>query len=253
MKILCIHGSYGSASAFRTQLEPFLAQIEKPGEVDFKFIDGLYPAVPPDGFQDYFGPPPHFLNVQYDGIAGLENMQLNLRTLKPGESFEDTIKRLIKNDATVVSKEEYMKTLDYIEQCLVEDPEIQGILGYSEGATTAATYLLQQAHRHRDEGIPHRVKFGIFFGGWPPAKFEGDRLAPVLPEDDDMIDIPTCHIVGCSDPYLYGAMTLFQVCDEETATLFDHGKGHLLPRDPMTIAELSECINTTLKQAGFLN
>jgi hypothetical protein len=77
---------------------------------------------------------------------------------------------------------------------------------------------------------------------------------PILPEeDDDMIDVPTCHIVGCTDPYLYGAMTLFQICDEDTATLFDHGKGHTLPRDPTTITELSDSINTTLEHAGFLS
>ncbi|KAK2861321.1 hypothetical protein FQN49_004325 [Arthroderma sp. PD_2] len=251
MKILCIHGSYGSASAFRTQLEPFLAQVEKPGEIEFKFIDGLYPATPPEGFQDYYGPPPHYLNVQYDGTAAFEALQLNLRTIKSGENFEDTVRELIRIDATVISKENFMKTLNYIEQFLVEDPEIQGILGYSEGATTAASYLLLQAHRHQEEGIPHRAKFGIFFGGWPPTKFQGDHLAPVLPEDDDMIDVPTCHIVGSSDPYLYGGMTLFQVCDEDTATLFDHGKGHTLPRDPMTLSELSDSINTTLKHAGF--
>jgi hypothetical protein len=35
---------------------------------------------------------------------------------------------------------------------------LQGILGYSEGATTAATYLLLQARRHQEEGTPHRVK-----------------------------------------------------------------------------------------------
>ncbi|KAK2757089.1 hypothetical protein FQN54_005058 [Arachnomyces sp. PD_36] len=254
MKILCIHGSYGSASAFRTQLEPFVARIEKPGEIDFKFIDGLHPATPPEGFQEYYGPGPHFLNVEYDGTAALETLQLNLRANKPGQSYEERVKELVKNDATMISKENYMRTFNHIEKFLVEDPEIQGILGYSEGATTAATYLLMQARKHQEEGTPHRVKFGIFFAGWPPTKFEEDRLAPVLPEeDDDMIDVPTCHIVGCTDPYLYGAMTLFQVCDEDTATLFDHGKGHTLPRDPKTITELSDAINTTLKHAGFLS
>lgn len=37
-------------------------------------------------------------------------------------------------------------------------------------------------------------------------------------------------------------MALYNVCDPDTAVLFDHAKGHTLPRDPSTIGELVEVI-----------
>lgn len=37
-------------------------------------------------------------------------------------------------------------------------------------------------------------------------------------------------------------MALFNVCDAEEARLFDHGKGHTLPRDPRTLKELGDVV-----------
>jgi hypothetical protein len=66
-------------------------------------------------------------------------------------------------------------------------------------------------------------------------------------ECENIIDVPTCHIVGCNDPYIHGAMALFSMCDEDTATLFDHGKGHTIPRDAKTLAELAVAVECTFK------
>lgn len=93
------------------------------------------------------------------------------------------------------------------------------------------------------------LQYGIFFAGWPPVSVEGDTARCLLADEcEDVIDVPTCHIVGCNDPYIHGAMALYSMCDEDTATLFDHGKGHTVPRDARTISELSSAIKTTLKK-----
>ena len=93
------------------------------------------------------------------------------------------------------------------------------------------------------------LQYGIFFAGWPPVSVEGDTARCLLADEcEDVIDVPTCHIVGCNDPYIHGAMALYSMCDEDTATLFDHGKGHTVPRDARTIKELSSAIETTLKK-----
>jgi hypothetical protein len=59
-------------------------------------------------------------------------------------------------------------------------------------------------------------------------------------EVGEIITIPTFHMVGASDPYLVGSMALFSVCDSETAEMFDHGKGHMVPRDAVTVKELAD-------------
>lgn len=61
-------------------------------------------------------------------------------------------------------------------------------------------------------------------------------------QNQAVIDIPTLHIVGCSDPYVAGAVSLYNMCDRASAELFDHGKGHTVPRDSGTIRELCDAI-----------
>lgn len=53
-------------------------------------------------------------------------------------------------------------------------------------------------------------------------------------------------LVGSLDPYIDGSMALYNVCDPDTAVLFDHAKGHTLPRDSETIRELVEVIRDTV-------
>ena len=68
-------------------------------------------------------------------------------------------------------------------------------------------------------------------------------------EHDGLIDIPTLHIVGSKDPYVHGAVALFNICDPDTAILFDHGRGHTLPRDERTVTELSSAVGGALNLA----
>lgn len=39
-------------------------------------------------------------------------------------------------------------------------------------------------------------------------------------------------------------MSLYNLCDLDTAFLFDHAKGHTLPRDRETVKELGDTIRT---------
>ncbi|KAK3172948.1 hypothetical protein OEA41_006274 [Lepraria neglecta] len=245
MKILCLHGSYGSASNFKAQLSPFVDAIEKLGSVQFKWINGGHGATPPSGFATYFGTPPLYRFINYDGISGLDDMLTRIRELPEGMTAEDTIRRMVGREE-MFSRPAVKSALDRLFEILDEDPEIDGVLGYSEGATTAATLVLEERRRREEEGRPRRIKYAIFFAGWPPLRLHNDSVQCLLADEcEDTIDVPTCHIVGCNDPYIHGAMALFGVCNEDTATLFDHGKGHTVPRDARTIQELASAIDET--------
>jgi hypothetical protein len=54
--------------------------------------------------------------------------------------------------------------------------------------------------------------------------------------------IANAVIIGCQDPYLPGSVALFNICNPHTADLFDHGKGHTLPQDYLTVKELGNVI-----------
>ncbi|KAJ6789135.1 hypothetical protein PWT90_01527 [Aphanocladium album] len=182
MKVLCLHGSYGSAKAFRTQLDPFVSKIELSGDGSFTFVDGQFPVVPPEGFVDYFGPPPHYRNIDFDGIDGLAKIIDNLRDVSEAETYEDTLRGLMKHQELPKTTDHILKTFVRIKEHLDADPDIDA--------------------------------------------------------------------EGSADPYLYGAMSLYAVCDEDNATLFDHGKGHTVPRDQQTIHELVESILSTVAKAS---
>lgn len=71
----------------------------------------------------------------------------------------------------------------------------------------------------------------------------GDQIQVLLADQDkDVIDIPSLHVIGCNDPYVSGAVALYNMCDRDTAEIFDHGKGHTVPRDARTIQELCDAI-----------
>ncbi|KAF3065509.1 hypothetical protein CFAM422_009754 [Trichoderma lentiforme] len=249
MKVLCLHGAFGSASNFKIQLGIFTDAAQRP-DVEFKWVNGFTEATPPAGFDDYFGAPPLYRFMDVDGVSELEQIIARIRDLPQGESPEETMRKLIADKEQFTTPAVTM-ALDRLLQLLDEDPEIDGILGYSEGATAAATLILEEQRLFREQGRPRRIKCAIFFAGWPPVRIKDGRVHTLLADEhDEMIDIPTCHVVGCNDPYIHGAIALYGMCDEDMAILFDHGKGHTVPRDELTVKELAETIERTFDQAA---
>lgn len=158
----------------------------------------------------------------------------------------------------VGSNESAQDALDYLYDIMEKDGPFDGIVGYSEGATVAATLLLHEQKRFEEEGREPMFKCALFFAGWPPLGPELDNIV-LADESDLMVTIPTCHIskpfhidghsfdtngivVGSLDPYLAGSMALYNICEMDNAYLFDHAKGHTLPRDKETIRELGDTI-----------
>lgn len=48
------------------------------------------------------------------------------------------------------------------------------------------------------------------------------------------------------DPYKVGAIALFNVCNPDTAMLFDTGKGHTIPRAGLVLQEWREAFEETI-------
>ncbi|KAK3370790.1 hypothetical protein B0T24DRAFT_679940 [Lasiosphaeria ovina] len=128
-------------------------------------------------------------------------------------------------------------TLERLFAILDQNPEIDmrypGLLRKGHGRVNA---------HHRGSPL-----YAIFFSGWPPARLRDDETIECLLANEcgNLIEIPTCHIVGCDDPYMHCVMALFAMCDDDTAVLFDYGKGHTAPRDPRTIEELASAMART--------
>ncbi len=154
------------------------------------------------------------------------------------------------------------RTIQYLFDIMEREGPFEGIIGYSEGAIVAGTLLLAEQRRLEKLGREPMIKCAVFFAGWPPL--DPTTYAMVLSDESDlMINIHTCHIseslrgllgdrftdivqVGSLDPYVAGSLALYNACEPDTAYLFDHGKGHTLPREKGVIKELGNVIRSMI-------
>lgn len=171
-----------------------------------------------------------------------------VRDFPEGRNAEDVIRALVPNGTGDVQRS--VKTaLEAVYEVIEKEGSFDGVIAYSEGSIVAGSLILDEAIRFEREGRTPQIKIAIFFGGWPPMLVNTGQLV-LMDESDVFIDIPTCHVVGSRDPFLHGSMALFNVCNGDLAHLFDHGKGHTLPRDPKTIAELGAVIKTMIENCS---
>ncbi|KAK3332338.1 serine hydrolase FSH [Cercophora scortea] len=218
------------------------------GTATFHFINGPCKAVPPEGFEEYFGNPPYFRFIEPDQDVEKtedDDVLARIREFPDCETPEDTMRELMR-EGIASSHRSTDNALKYLVKIMEERGPFDGIIGYSEGATVAATLLLHEQRRLLKKGIKPMFKYAIFFAGWPPV--DPDTHAMILSDETDiMIEIPTCHIIGSLDPYVHGSLALFNVCDPDTAYLFDHAKGHTLPRDKETVRELGDVVREAIR------
>jgi predicted esterase len=249
----------------RAGVAPIVKELTEDGTAMFHFINGPCKAVPPEGFEEYFGNPPYFRFMEPDeDVEKTEHDDVlsRIRDFPDCETPEDTMRELMR-EGIATAHQSTDNALKYLLKMMEERGPFDGIIGYSEGATVAATLLLHEQRRSVKKGIKPMFKYAIFFAGWPPL--DPDTHAMVLSDESDlMIQIPTCHIskfrsvvirgelwltlalVGSLDPYVHGSLALFNVCDPDTAYLFDHAKGHTLPRDKDTVRELGDVVREAM-------
>ncbi len=210
---------------------PIIHALESDGTATFYFTEGPIESSLPPGFEDFFGEPPHRSFHGPDTFTSFGSMVHN----STPSSLEDAIyhsKHNLGHEAIV----EAITTLGHLIE--TEGP-FDGILGFSEGSSIAATFLADHLTKSRAAGKDSMLKLGIFWGGLPPSTADGKRW--FLPSTDGQIfDLPTLHIIGSRDPFLATAMLLYNLCEPNSATLFDHGKGHIIVWEPEIVKSLIE-------------
>lgn len=121
------------------------------------------------------------------------------------------------------------------------DGPFDGFIGFSQGATLAATCLIRHPRNAQ-------LKCAIFVCASPAVDADGGRYI-LADEPHETIAIPTVHITGFQDPLRKAGLALYNICDSKTATHFEHGKGHLLPRDPETTRTLTTMTREMIRKA----
>jgi predicted esterase len=176
-------------------------ELTEDGSATFHFIHGPCKAVPPEGFEEYFGKPPYFRFIEPDRDVEKthqDDVLARIRDFPDCETPEDTMRELMR-EGIATTHRSTDNALKYLLKIMQERGPFDAIIGYSEGATVAATLLLHEQRRFRKKGIKPMFKYAIFFAGWPPV--DPDTHAMILcDESDATIEIPTCHISEPSPP-----------------------------------------------------
>ncbi|ORY63889.1 serine hydrolase FSH [Pseudomassariella vexata] len=249
MKFLCLPGAYGSADKFQVQLAPLIRELLSDDSASFHFINAPCKAVPPKGFEDFFGKPPYYRFIEPDESSDDEGDALSrIRDFPERDTPEDTMRELM-NVGGASSYVSTQKAIQFLYKIMETEGPFEGIIGYSEGAAVAATLPLQEQRWFQKTGRPPMIKCAVFFAGWPPL--DPVTYSMVLADESDlMIDVHTCHIIGSLDPYVAGSLALYNTCDPDKAYIFDHGKGHTLPREKGVVKELGDVIRTMISDVS---
>jgi len=117
---------------------------------------------------------------------------------------------------------------NYIES---EGP-FDGVIGYSQGASLAATFLIGYSQQNPSSPLP--FKCAVFFsGGKPldPVMLSKGKLELIDPtKTGTLLKLPTANIWGRNDTLWPGSsQVLSDLCDDSMRTVVLHDEGHDIP------------------------
>jgi len=210
---------------------PVVNNLESDGTASFHFIHGEVEAPVPIGQEEFFGPPPHlrFLDSIYHGTSDEEASNKffgkELGSSTPEQKYHDLIRLLRPKRSGRIHS-----VLDRLNKVMREDGPFDGIIGDSEGAVIAATFIIDHFRRSAETNSQPQLRCAVFISGGPPYHPDGAGMF-LADQCGQIITIPTCHIIGYNDCLIAGVLALYHLCDEGSASLVDHGRGHRLPRD----------------------
>ncbi|KAJ5127232.1 hypothetical protein N7448_008011 [Penicillium atrosanguineum] len=190
----------------------------------------------PPEHEGFFGPPPNF-TFSAEDVPG--SLRFNMADFPKRDTPEETMTRAFDlSGRTTFSN--IREVVDRLVGILDKEGDIEGVIGYSEGAMIAGSLLWEEARRRKISGREPRLKCAIFFCGWPPIHLAtGQQVIIDDIEDDEIFTVPTFHVVGAADPFLDASMALYNMCDPDSTELFDHGGGHIIPRGKRTVDDLT--------------
>ena len=138
-------------------------------------------------------------------------------------------------------------TQNYAEQH--DGDPFDGVLGFSEGGTVAASLIFRQC---RKKGTTP-FKFAIFVCCTVPP-LQPDSVDIMLADETaERIDIPTAHIVGSKDPGYQGGRALYNLCNQSSATIFDHGGAHTIPWDLVSTQRIAKEIRSVGERSQLVS
>lgn len=143
---------------FQVQLGPLASELERRGLATFTYSQGAHEVEPPAGWEDYFGMRPlyRFLDTRHgDNFENLRRLRHMPHSVNPEDAmrmFQDC------GEGEDWHQEVWREALNNVFKTLDEHPDVEGIIGYSEGAMIGASLVVEEAQRAQRSGYRRRIK-----------------------------------------------------------------------------------------------
>ena len=220
---------------------PVKHKLSKNGNVQLHFVNGQIEAPAAIGVaEQYEGPYYRF----FDKEAPHVKQSLGVAESSSGRaaSPEDWGRLMREYGMTDIGCSRPCDSLQqYIEQH--DGDPFDGVLGFSEGASLAASLILHQSAEQRTSPF----KFAIFICGIPPCRWDREGIM-LADETVERITIPTAHIAGSKDPLYQGSRVLYNLCDEPSASISDHHGAPTIPWDLVSTQGITKEIRVAVQR-----
>jgi dienelactone hydrolase len=159
--------------------------------------------------------------------------------------------------ADLESVDSCLKALYDLETLVDEEGPFDGVIGFSLGATLAASLMAHKLRKNpQKERLHPTFRCAIFFCGGVPEIFSmedcADRRLLSYETDGELIEIPTAHIWGANDHLwpTFGAV-LSKLCRQDQRAIFIHPGGHEIPgpKDQDSLLQAIRVIKRTVERA----
>lgn len=147
--------------------------------------------------------------------------------------------------------------LSQLESYIQEEGPFDGVLGFSQGAALAATYLARLSRDRPSKPVPSRC--AIFFcGGIPfdPQALDQGEIRLLDPKvTEPLLGLPTANIWGRNDSVWPGSSeVLYALCKDTYKNVYIHEEGHSIPgpRAKEAVQGCVRAIRRVIDQAEML-
>lgn len=228
-----------------------LRQLSDDENITFHFAKGYLDSPPPPWLAEQLEGPPHlrffqwdsaFLDIGYDrhvekhGVPDLKN----IRDTDVEEAKRDLAP--IYEDLDIAPEPWSVSVaLEYLHNIIEDEGPFHGVIGVSEGAAVAATLLVEDLQSRAAGGTRSDLRCGLFYIGAPAMSADGTR-AVLYEEDGQVVNVPTCHVMGVKDMFRVFAEPLLKICDPDKALVINDPGGHRIPQDVETNDLIAEWI-----------
>ncbi|KAH6683358.1 serine hydrolase FSH [Halenospora varia] len=213
MRFLCLHGRGTNNQVFETQTAALRYKLGANHE--FEFVEGSIPSPQAPGLSKFFPSQDQYYSyVASDSIADVSSC------------------------------------LDDLGEYVESNGPFDAFMGFSEGATIAMAFLSQ--HHDLSKASAGGIKAAIFICAGKPIKISGKEDTGSTVINEEIVDIPTLHVIGKRDPVYADSLELSRKCKKDRREVLEFYGGHEVPMSARLVGEIATAFERIVERNNFM-